>query len=86
MTVKNDEVALFVWLELDCPGVFSDNGFLMTGDVEVEFYAYKEITLTEVEESISVISLTDTYSKERVSKNLIDRAFHPNDIMNVVHF
>lgn len=86
MTVKSDEVALFVWLEVDYRGVFSDNGFLMTGDVVVEFYAYEEVSLSEIEGSISVISLTDTYSKERVSTNLIDRAFHPNDIMNVVHF
>lgn len=86
MTVKSDEVALFVWLEVDYRGVFSDNGFLMTGDVVVEFYAYEEASLSEIEGSISVISLTDTYSKERVSTNLIDRAFHPNDIMNVVHF
>lgn len=85
MTVKSSEVALFVWLESDYSGIFSDNGFLMTEDVEVEFYAYEEATLAEIEENISVSSLTDTYSKERVSGNLLDRAFHPNDIMNIVN-
>lgn len=89
MNVISDAVALFVWLETDVPGVFSQNGFVMTqSDMEVSFYAAQETTNEDLRASLTVMSLTDTYSKESYTKQqdgLKDGPPHPNDIRNVFY-
>lgn len=84
MTVNTDAVALFVWLETTHPGVFSDNGFLMTAaTTEVSFYASEEVTVAELEATLTVKSLTDTHSYE--GEMLPRGMLHPNDIRNIWH-
>lgn len=86
MSVKTDAVAMFVWLETELPGVFSDNGFLMAQEeAQVYFYAANEVTLEDLSSSLTIKSLTDTYqevfSYETFPEN---HDIHPNDIRNVV--
>lgn len=77
-------VALFVWLETSHPGVFSDNGFLMTvAEIQVDFYASKEVTVEDLQASITVKSLTDTYQGGG-GEALPEDMLHPNDIRNIV--
>lgn len=87
MTVNSDAVALFVWLETDVPGVFSQNGFVMTqSDMEVFFYAAQETTNEVLQASLTVMSLTNTYSiddHKKQQEGLRDEPTHPNDIRNV---
>lgn len=87
VTVNSDAVALFVWLETDVPGAFSQNGFVMTqSDIEVSFYAAQETTNEQLQSSLTVMSLKDTYSLEYPKKQqegLKDESYHPNDIRNV---
>lgn len=87
VTVSTDVVALFVWLETDVPGTFSQNGFIMAQpSFEVPFYASQKTTVGELQASLTVISLTDTYTVETQHKQqegMRDRAFHPNDLNNV---
>lgn len=64
MTVRTDAPALFVWLQTTHPGVFSDNGFMMREEeTEVQFYAGEEVTAAELQASVNVKSLTDTYQQ-----------------------
>ncbi|XP_045607068.2 beta-mannosidase isoform X1 [Procambarus clarkii] len=90
-TVKltNDAISLFVWLEVDEDGVFSDNGFLMTEpEVDITFYSLKDTTADALQSSITVKSLTDTYKGETVvgvgAKTVMEHSFHPNDIKNIL--
>ncbi|KAK4290007.1 hypothetical protein Pmani_037073 [Petrolisthes manimaculis] len=87
VTVNSDAVALFVWLETDVSGVFSQNGFVMTeSQMEVLFYADQETTTGELQASLTVMSLTDTLSRvyqNQQQEGLKDSAIHPNDIRNV---
>ena len=89
ITLATDQVALFVWLEVDDSGYFSDNGFLMTEkELELKFFANQEATKESLLQSINVTVLTDTYSTETVAKAraeaVMDRALHPNDIKNLL--
>ncbi|XP_071518434.1 beta-mannosidase isoform X1 [Panulirus ornatus] len=89
LNVTNDIISLFVWLEVDQSGVFSDNGFLMTeAQVQVMFYALEETSVEALQNSITVTSLTDTYKKDFVTKAgaeaFMDGTFHPNDIRNII--
>lgn len=86
VSVTTDAVAMFVWLETELPGVFSDNGFLMAQEeAQVYFYAANEVTLEDLSSSLTIKSLTDTYqevfSYETFPEN---HDIHPNDIRNVV--
>ncbi|KAG7173221.1 Beta-mannosidase-like [Homarus americanus] len=86
--VRSEAVALFVWLEVDEPGVFSDNGFVMIDEESViMFYSAEDTTVDALHSSITVKSLTDTYSVETIAKaateNLMLCALHPNDIRNL---
>ncbi|KAK8727948.1 hypothetical protein OTU49_009526, partial [Cherax quadricarinatus] len=87
--VTNDAISLFVWLEVDESGVFSDNGFLMTeSQVDILFYSLSETTVDALQSSITVKSLTDTYSEGTVvhpaTEAVLDDSFHPNDIRNIL--
>ncbi|XP_045108284.1 beta-mannosidase-like isoform X2 [Portunus trituberculatus] len=86
VNVKTDSVALFVWLETELPGVFSDNGFLMAQEeAQVHFYAVKKITVEDLKSSLTVKSLTDTYNQVYPFATFHEnRDIHPNDIRNVV--
>ena len=86
VSVKTDAVALFVWLETDRPGMFSDNGFVMTQEeAELSFYAAEEMTVEDLQSSLTVKSLTDTYQQGYVRETYVeDLDFHPNDIRNVI--
>ncbi|KAK8396338.1 hypothetical protein O3P69_005403 [Scylla paramamosain] len=86
VSVKTDTVALFVWLETELPGVFSDNGFLMAQEeAQVYFYAVKKITVEDLKSSLTVKSLTDTYQKVYPFATFPENPdIHPNDIRNVV--
>lgn len=86
MSVKTDTVALFVWLETELPGVFSDNGFLMTQEeAQVYFYAVKKVTVEDLKSSLTVKSLTDTYQQVYPFVTFPENLdVHPNDIRNVV--
>lgn len=84
VTVRTDVPALFVWLETTHPGVFSDNGFIMTeAETAVQFYAGEEVTAAELQASVSVKSLTDTYAQRYGGETLAEGILHPNDIRNI---
>ena len=61
--ITTDRVALFVWLEAnDIAGQFSDNGFLLvTATRKVEFIANQDVTSDDLKDSITIMSLADTY-------------------------
>lgn len=89
ITLSSNQVALFVWVEVDDPGFFSDNGFLMvTEEVSIEFYAEGSTTEESLQQSIQVTSLTDTYMDESIARvdreAAMERALHPNDIRNLI--
>lgn len=77
-------MALFVWLETNHPGVFSDNGFLMTSEeTQVDFFASEEVTVEELQASMTIKSLTDTYQQRYARETLAEDVLHPNDIKNI---
>ncbi|XP_068243151.1 beta-mannosidase isoform X2 [Palaemon carinicauda] len=89
ITLLSNQVALFVWVEVDDSGFFSDNGFLMvTKEISIEFYALGDSTTKSLHQSIQVTSLTDTYTEESIAKAnkeaAMERALHPNDIKNLL--
>ncbi|XP_064086358.1 beta-mannosidase-like isoform X2 [Macrobrachium nipponense] len=89
ITLSSNQVALFVWVEVDDPGFFSDNGFLMvTEEVSIEFYAQGSTTKELLQQSIQVTSLTDTYTDESIARGdreaVMEKALHPNDIRNLI--
>uniref|UniRef100_A0A671DQD4 Beta-mannosidase n=1 Tax=Rhinolophus ferrumequinum TaxID=59479 RepID=A0A671DQD4_RHIFE len=61
--LETSAVAPFVWLDVgNVPGRFSDNGFLMTEKTRtIFFYPWKPTSMSELEQSFRVTSLTDIY-------------------------
>ncbi|XP_007951844.1 beta-mannosidase [Orycteropus afer afer] len=61
--LETSAVAPFVWLDVgSIPGRFSDNGFLMTEKTRtILFYPWKPTSVSELEQSFHVTSLTDIY-------------------------
>jgi len=60
--VKAKAVAAFVWLETRFSGRFSDNGFMLTENLkELRFYAWEDVTVADLQTSLSVWSLFDIY-------------------------
>lgn len=85
VSVKTDAVALFVWLETDQRGVFSDNGFVMTQEeIQLSFYAAEEINVEDLRSSLTIKSLTDTYQGYGGETFVENPDIHPNDIRNVI--
>ena len=61
IVVTTDVVALFVFLETDVAGVFSDNGFVLTQpSLVLEFYSREATTAAELQASIEIKTLVDT--------------------------
>ncbi|XP_036046975.1 beta-mannosidase isoform X2 [Onychomys torridus] len=61
--LKTSAIAPFVWLDVgSIPGRFSDNGFLMIEKMRsVLFYPWKLTSKSELQQALSVTSLTDIY-------------------------
>ena len=69
VTISTDHVALFVLLETDIDGVFSDNGFVMhSPSVTVTFTSRENTSSSTLLGSIEVRSLTDTYDTDTAWK------------------
>ena len=61
--LETDGVAVFVWLEAgDFLGYFSSNGFLMVSPTKsIDFIAQENITVEQLQEALTVVSLADYY-------------------------
>ncbi|KAB7502365.1 Beta-mannosidase, partial [Armadillidium nasatum] len=69
--LKTDAVALYVWLETDYEGVFSDNGFIMTKKTETIFFkSNSPLSVKNLRKNISVTSLSDTIDDKNIRKPL----------------
>ncbi|RXG68427.1 Beta-mannosidase [Armadillidium vulgare] len=69
--LKTDAVALYVWLETDYEGVFSDNGFIMTTKTQIIiFESNSTISVEDLRKNIRVTSLSDTINKRDIRKPL----------------
>lgn len=69
VTLSTDHVAMFVLLETDVEGIFSDNGFIMSEPtLAVQFVSREQTSAAELWGSIEVRSLTDTYDPDEAWK------------------
>ena len=60
--LTTDNIALFVWLESEIDGVFSDNGFPLTyPSTQVQFTARQKTSADKLLGAVQVITLCDTY-------------------------
>ena len=81
INLTTEEIALFVWLETEVAGVFSDNGFHMIESKKtIKFQAREPTDLEKVNDSITIMSLYDTRPQEEDSGS---SDIHENSIMNM---
>lgn len=63
ITVKSDEIAVYVYLRTKYGGVFSDNGFLLLANEEkqITFEAWTTEKIQDFADCLKVMSLRDSY-------------------------
>lgn len=62
VTITTNTISVFVWLDTQIKGRFSDNGFLMvTPKKIVQFLSSQPVNVSDLHSSLSVRSLSDVY-------------------------
>lgn len=88
VSLSAENIALFVWLETDISGIFSDNGFIMTSKSQkVQFMAREATTADDIAKSLNITSLSDTfgYASKEAQNKLPEKYLHINDIRNLLY-
>ena len=64
VVLRAESVAAHVMIETDEAGFWSDNAFMVLPDqpVTLHFYGYKEIDKANFKETLSMMSVWDTYN------------------------